>query len=300
MSAFPRDLLSRARPRDPHERIRPRGQETAIALGTTLAAVGLGLLAAFAPLPTHHSLELRAGLGLLAFMALRVLAMRARRSGGWPPELEEAVGLLRAGDRHAAAAQLEVLLHDARVHPAYRAVGLAWSGLVALRGGELGRAQDLWAEVARSGHWKERGLRFALSGLPGLCALAAAAEGDLDRARRWLRDAPRIDEELSAGPRTLAAIYIALRGGDREAARRFAVAGWALAEATLAPAELRGMRVLAALAEEDPQSLDARRWRAGARPGWPGELDFLAATWPELSIYLRDHGFSPSAGALHG
>ena len=271
-----------------------------MALGTTLAAVGLGLLAAFAPLPTHHSLELRAGLGLMAFMALRILAMRARRSGGWPPELEEAVGLLRAGDRHAAAAQLEVLLEDTQIHPAYRAVGLAWSGLVALRGGELERAQDLWAEVARSGHWKERGLRFALAGVPGLCALAAAAEGDLDRARRWLREVPHIDEELSSGARTLAAVYVALRSGDREAARRFSVAGWSLAEATLAPAELRGMRVLAALAEDDPQCLDARRWRTGARPGWPGELDYLAKTWPELSIYLRDHGFSMGAEASHG
>ena len=296
MSAFPHELLARARPRDASEQVRPRWQENARSLGALGGAVGLALLAGFAPIHSAFELPVRLGLGGMAVVLLQVIARQARRVGTWPPEIEEGIGLLRAGDLGAANARLEVVLADARIHPAFRAVALAWRGLICLRHGDPARAQDLWAEVARSGHWRESGLRFAFCGVPGLLALAAAVEGDLPRAQRFLESSPRIGGELGLGSRLLASTYLAARSGDPQAAREMAREHWASAEATLAPGELRALRVLAAFAQTDVQSAVARSWREGARPGWPGELDYLARTWPELGGYLAQHGFGSGDG----
>lgn len=294
MNPFPRELLARPRPRDTSEQVRPRWQENARVLGPMAALLAVALLAMYAPLAGPMAVWGRLGAMVLAVVLLQVLARRLRRRGGWPPELEEAGGLYRAGDLGAARARLEGVLADEALHPAFRSVALAWWGMLALRGGAPDAAQDLWAEVARSGHWRERGLRFALAGVPGLAALAAAVEGDLGRARRWLDDAPRLGAELGDGTRLLAEAFLAARtGGDRTAI----LERWALAEGTLSPAELRALRVLCAYGAPSPAV--AERLLAGARPGWPGELDYLAAHWPELALFLQTHGFSPP-GPRHG
>jgi hypothetical protein len=74
--------------------------------------------------------------------------------------------------------------------------------------------------------------------------------------------------------------------------RTRALHGWPLAEGSLAPAELRALRVLLAFTESEPGSSAAWRLREGARPSWPGELDYLGYGFPALATYLVVHGFS--------
>jgi len=249
--------------------------------------VALGVIAALRPISGVPGLVLIVALGITALAILRAVSLRVRRAAVWPLELDEALGLYRAGDLAAAAARLDALLAGPRLHPAYRAAALAWRAQVALRQSDAAWAVVLWAEVMRSGHWRAAGLRRVLAGVPGMLALAAAAEGDLARARRWLTQLPVLDAQWGMGARLLATVYLALREGDRPAARRLAREGWPMACATLAPAELRALRTLAALAEPDPDGPAARTWREGARPGWPGELDYLARGWPALTTLLR-------------
>lgn len=296
MSAFPSDLLDRPRPRAPHERLRSRRTTWAVVLGPLALASTCAAAALLLRLEGPRGLVLRLGLGLGAVVLLQVIARRTQRRGAWPVALEEAAALYRSGDLAAAQAKLSGLL-EGPLHPAYGCIALSWTAMIALRRGAPGRALELFAEVARSGHLRERGLRLAVAGVPGLIALAAAIEGPDDRAARWLEQL-RFDHGLHGqGTRTLAMVYAALRRGERERGRELAHAGWAAAEGGLAPAELRALRLLLAFSEPEQDSATAWRLREGARPAWPGELDFLGQGFPAFAAYLAAHGFS---GPGHG
>jgi hypothetical protein len=290
VSVYPRDLLDWPRPRAPEERLRSRREEWVRQLAPVVGAMLLAALAFKLPLAGPRTNLARLGLALLGVVLLQVIARRLRRRGGWPAALEEAALLYRAGDLSAASAQLTAVLRGP--HPsAYRAVALAWRGMIALRRGEPSRALELFAEVARSGHTAERGLRLVAAGIPGLTLLAAAMEGPDARVLRWTQALPHAGIH-GEGTRILAEVYAALRRGDLAQARTRALHGWPLAEGSLAPAELRALRVLLAFTESEPGSSAAWRLREGARPSWPGELDYLGYGFPALATYLVVHGFS--------
>jgi hypothetical protein len=138
------------------------------------------------------------------------------------------------------------------------------------------------------------GLRRAI---PGTVALVQALLGDLPAAKRWASIASVQPVSPAALPKDniLLETVMELRDGGRAAVILGRLEGlWRELESSMKGETLRPLRLFRAFATW--LSLDARSAAmvdpllVVLRPVVPGEFDYLAAAWPELAAFLREHG----------
>lgn len=126
---------------------------------------------------------------------------------------------------------------------------------------------------------------------PALVATGYALRGDLDAARAWLPEAARAAATLPTEVALVPEAIVACREGQfarvaaRIAERRRAI------DSSLAGNDLRLLRLMHAFAlvrgaEVSPE--ERAEALALARPGVPGEYDYVAARWPEMKQFLAD------------
>jgi hypothetical protein len=241
--------------------------------------------------------------GLLLIGATTPLALgqsRARRAHkGWQGKNEEALALLRAGRYPEAADIWDTLAVSARWAPALHCLFLHNLSVAWLHLGAPDRALALMDRVSKSGWFRSAALSGVSVNLRIAHALAHAIQGDVDTAQRIRDEAVRALPEGRRGMTLLVDTMIGARRGTlgdeptKETLR--------LAEASLMPTHVRAIPILYAFAKttgdggyrtgetEMPRAADGGLAR--------GDLDFLAAEWPELAAYFSARGLSaPDAG----
>lgn len=206
---------------------------------------------------------------------------------------EDAVALLRAG-RYREAAQLwETLCASSRFQPALHTLYCSNLGSATMHLGDLPRAIALLQSASDSGWVKAPALRHLGPKLQVALGLAHALRGDLEQASAHRDAALAAVGEPQRGVTMLLDAVLATRRGDFEGVG--ADAQWRLAEASLTPIHLRGLRLLEAFAHEQGggayRSPPSEAADLGVFPRVrAGELDFLAAEWPELRAFLQARG----------
>jgi hypothetical protein len=266
---------------------------------TLLGWVGIALYA-IGRFDTFASPCLLIGTGLLLVGAALPLAFaraRTRRAlKGWLAKNEDGLALLRAG-RYADAAEIwSELVGHAKWAPAVHALLVHNLAVAILHMGRPRRAIALMEEVERSKWFTARSLTGANTNLHIAHALAHAIVGNLERAEELRNTAAEALTEGRRGATMLVDTVIGARRGTLKEPPT--TESLRLAEAALMPTHVRAIPILHAFAKTKGDGgyrtaeEDGPRAEGGGLA--PGDLDFLAAEWPELAAFL--HAATPISG----
>jgi hypothetical protein len=240
-------------------------------------------------------------------VALVVLAMATmivtfawsmRQFRRFNPDNNQAMAAMQRGDHERAAAVFERWTTGGNA--ATRALArhnLAWTRL---RQGRLAEASELF--VANEADPRALSANGLYTTTEHCLALCFALAGDLKRADSRMKEAAlrEPDRTNSEVMRSFARAVIDCRRGQPADAARDLEDHWNAFEQATAGDVLRPLRIVRAFAAAAAGPREAARVHALlARPAYPGEYDFLAASWPELADFLATHdlGGAPAVTA---
>jgi hypothetical protein len=202
-------------------------------------------------------------------------------------ENEDAAALLRVG-RYAEAAEIwERLTADVRWFPHLHALYVYNLGMSSLFRGDPERALAL-LEAAMGSGWIGKVYPHVVPMVENGRALAYAILGDLDRAAAHRDEAVAKVTESRKALTLLTDTLIAARRGahlDPPSAETLRAA-----EGVLPPNLIRGVPLLHAFARAGGEGSYRKAEVVETISASPGELDFLAARWPELRAFMDVNG----------
>lgn len=240
-------------------------------------------------------------LGGAGYIALLTWGVRRRLVGQrMIRRNDEALALLAAGDLQESATTLDELAAGGRNAPGLHALVVANRATVALRMGELEKAQVLYRSALESRWFHIRRGAFPLL-LPVVLAGRATCEALLERHDE--ADALRREalDNVSAAKRGVLLLMDAIvltRRGDFEAALASIDRDANRAENFLSAPQRRTLRLLEAFAFErtkgsgyrdEPMPARLRLAIEEAREAQGGQVGYLSARWPELRAFLQRH-----------
>jgi hypothetical protein len=238
---------------------------------------------------------------LLVILSLPLVVSRLRGRRRAAPTVahnDDAIALLRAGRYDEAATLFEDLCHASRHAPALHALYVLNYGVAQLHRGRPDEAVEV-IEAARASGWFAPGAQLAHLGPAAevSLALACAVRDERGRAAGLVESLNARLGEPRAGQTLLVQAVLAAREGralELDEARQRA------AEAVLMPAHVRALRVLEAFVRRGGDGSAYRRPGEGDAEralAYRGELDFLAARWPELRTFLESRGLAGRGSA---
>lgn len=256
------------------------------------------------------SLVLLGRMGVASFQAVIAiwvvvvfLILRPRLGvSGWVKRNEAAAAALASGEIGEASSSFEALCHQARAVPILHSLFVFNRGVAYIHEQQARRALSLFAATLKARWTRSAQIPNFHAMVLGEVATALAIEGETEQATRFLRLAQEQMSERLRGRLCLTDALVALRVGEPQRAAAEIEAHWQLAEGSLGARGIRALRVLWAFAldrapgERRDERL-MRRLLDGAWPFSPGELDYLAARWPELATFLQRHGFTRASPA---
>ena len=182
--------------------------------------------------------------------------------------------------------------------PQIRAIALHNLAWTLMRQGYLLRAAEIWAEnEKRHRRVLEQNFLSATSAID--LALCHALRGALDDAQKWLAEADKrsatAQNPMNGAMLAFARAVLDCRSDRHEDAARLLEESWAEYENVLTGDNSRPLRVVRAFAisASGPRNAGvAQNTLALSRPGFPGEYDFLGASWPEMASFLATNGLT--------
>jgi hypothetical protein len=207
---------------------------------------------------------------------------------------DDAIALLRLGRYDEAAASWERMIGSSRRTPWVHALYCANLGVAVLHRGELDRAVSLLGTALGGGWLRHASMRHLQPQLGVSLALAHALRGDLETAATERDAIAAAVGEPRRGLTLLVDTVLAVRRGELASADPSAD-DLRAAEANLMPSHVRAIRLLHAFARAIPDGSAYRTAAGGPAAALvppdirPGELDFLAARWPELRRFMEAH-----------
>ncbi len=204
---------------------------------------------------------------------------------------DDALALHRMGRYQEAADAWNDLCHQARHSPAVHGLDLINLATASLHLGRLDFARTLLERARASGWLGATVLRHVRPSTDASLALTLALSGELAEARRI---ALALDATLSAARRPLTRLVHAVI--DAREGREVSFDDDALreAEGSLTNAHIRALRLLQAFTRARADAAYRESAAALDLDVRPGELDFLAVSWPELRAFMQARGLVKS------
>jgi len=229
-----------------------------------------------------------AGIAVLPLLAF--VFWSRRRATRYVVQLNEASQALMAGEVDAPARVYDSVMSGVKGRPGLHSVAVLNRACCFQRSGEHERAARLLAHVHESG-WLES--EATLSGhAASVAASCEGLRGALETARDWLAIAKQKVAPSKAGLLVFPELILAARTEDYAGAMNIADTRWSEAETVGGAAGMRSLRVIAAFARSKSGRLsesEIETQLAAVRPFRPGELDYLAVSWPELRTFMQKH-----------